>query len=364
MKLFTPILLVVAFLLGAFHSNSQLKISVLNQIDSLEITGVICTNQQSKILGVSDRNGNLNLSKNGSYTLVHPSFYSLTINQLKNDSVVYLQPLVREIEEVEIVSTTNEKLFGLVINQYRNDLSNSTRKGTLSYKNTNWFTYDYLEEHKQDSAYCAIENTLTFQVDQTKKKSKILFSPITLDRYCSNFSFPENADIKTAEMPGFSKSDFSRFLNAIFTEGSFFDEIGFNYTQTTKKVDDQNKTIELRFLTEGYEKTLVFSIIDSSLISYKYQYSGTKGWYHVYFATFSGQEVQTFYEEKGYLFDYEKQNHLFHSIHYGSFNTNTKTISLSNPIGFSEIIKSQVNSNSEKPILGLVPLYESFSSQD
>lgn len=339
---------------------SQQKITILNQNDSIGIAGVICTNSQNHIVGISDRNGNVNLSNSVSYTLVHPSFYSLKINQLKNDSVVYLQQLIREIEEVEIVSTTNEKLFGLVIQQYRDKLGNSPRKGTLNYKNTNWFTYEYLEEQKQDSAYCVIENTLTFEVDQAKRKSKILFSPITLNRYCSNFSFPENADIKIAEMPGFSKSDFSRFLNSIFTEGSFFDEIGFAYTQTTKKVDDQNKTIELRFLTDGYEKTLFFSAIDSSLISYKYQYSGTKGWYHVYFATFSSQEVQTFYEEKGYLFDYEKQNHLFHSIHYGSFQTDNSLV-LNEPEPFSEIIQSQLSVNSDKRISELIPLYENLS---
>ncbi|MBI3238544.1 MAG: hypothetical protein HYZ43_06860 [Flavobacteriia bacterium] len=186
-----------------------------------------------------------------------------------------------------------------------------------------------------------------------------MFSPINLNRYCSSFSFPENANIKTAEMPGFSKSDFSRFLNSIFTEGSFFDEIGFTHTHTTKKVDDQNKTIELRFLTDGYEKTLIFSAIDSSLISYKYQYSGTKGWYHVYFATFSGQEVQTFYEEKGYLFDYEKQNHLFHSIHYGSFQTDNET-QLNEPLPFSDIISRQSDKSTLTIIEALYPCYKNI----
>ncbi|ASS50166.1 MAG: hypothetical protein A3D31_11400 [Candidatus Fluviicola riflensis] len=362
MKLFTSIL--VFSILITFPSISQIKVTILNQTDSLEMMGVICTNQQNKILSVSDSKGNLSLSKNGSYILVHPSFYALKIDQFKNDTLVYLQPLVREIEEVEIISTTNENLFNLVIQQYRHDLGNSSRKGILNYKNTNWFTYDYLEEQKRDSAYCAIENTFSFEVDQTKKKSKILFSPIFLNRYCSDFSFPKNADIKTAEIPAFSKFDFTRFLNALFTEGSFFDEIGFTHTQSTKRVDEINKTIELKFLSDGYEKTIVFSSIDSSLLSYKYQYSGKQRWYHVYFATFSGQEVETFYEEKGFLFDYEKQNHLFHSIHYGCFNTDFKTVSLSNPIGFSEIIKSQVNSNPEKPISGLVPLYESFNGYD
>jgi len=347
------------FHLVAINGTAQVTIKVLNQTDSLEISGCICTNQQNQILDISDHKGNLNLSKNNIYILVHPSFYTLKIDQLKNDSVVYLQPLVREIEEVEIVSTTNEKLFGLVIQQYRNDLVNSTRKGTLNYKNTNWFTYDYFEEQKQDSAFCAIENTLSFEVDQTKKKTKILFSPIELNRYCSPFSFPENADIKTAEMSGFSRFDFSRFLNAIFTEGSFFDEIGFTHTQTTKKVDDQNKTTELKFLNEGYEKTIVFSAIDSSLLSYKYQFTGTKGWYHVYFATFSSQEVQTFYEEKAYLFDYEKQNHLFHSVHYGNFQTNEK-IQATTLKPFAEIIKDQSTQNSTNEIEPLFPRHKNY----
>ncbi len=354
-------LLFIFFLLALSYPfcYGQQKLTVLNQNDSIGIVGVICTTSQNQIVGVSDRKGNLNLSKNGSYILVHPSFQALMINQLKNDTVVYLQPLVKEIEVVEIVSTTNEKLFGLVIQQYRKDLGNSTRKGTLSYKNTNWFTYDYLEEQKRDSAYCAIENTLDFEVDQTKRKSKILFSPIELNRYCSDFSFPENADIKTYEMSGFSRFDFSRFLNAIFTEGSFFDEIGFTHTESTKRIDEMNKTIELKFLTEGYEKTLVFSTIDSSLISYKYHYSGTKGWYHVYYATFTNKEVQTFYEEKGYLFDYEKQNHLFHSVHYGSFKTDSDVV-INEPEPFSEIIQSQLTVDSDKRISELIPLYENL----
>jgi hypothetical protein len=356
MKLLFTISLISFVIQFAF---GQQTITILNNADSLGLSGVICTNLQNQVVGISDQNGTLNLPNLGNYMFVHPSFYALKIELDKIDSVVYLKPLIREIEEVEIISTTNEKLFGLVIQQYRTDLGNSARKGNLSYKNTNWFTYDYLQEQKRDSAYCAIENTLSFEVEQTKRKSKILFSPVELNRYCSDFSFPRNADIKTDVIPGFSKSDFSRFLNSIFTEGSFFDEIGFAHTQTTKKVDDQNKTIELRFLTDGYEKTLVFSAIDSSLISYKYQYSGTKGWYHVYFATFTSQEVQTFYEEKGYLFDYEKQNHIFHSIHYGSFQTNNGVI-LNEPKPFSEIIQSQLNDNSGKLISELIPLYENL----
>lgn len=351
MKLLFTILIFVSF---TQLTHCQPIITVLSQNDSLAIVGVICTNSQNQVVGVSDRKGKLNVSKNGKYLLIHPSFYAVQLNQLKNDSVVYLHPLIREIEEVEIVTTTNEKLFGLVIQKYRHDIEYSTRKGTLNYKNTNWFTYDYLEERKRDSAYCAIENTLSFEVNQTKKKNKILFSPVALSRYCIDFSFPRNAGIKTAEMSGFSKFDFSRFLNAIFTERSFFDEIGFSHTQTTKRIDEMNKTIELKFLTEGYEKTIVFSAIDSSLISYKYHYSGSKGLYHVYFATFSNQEVQTFYEEKGYLFDYEKQNHLFHSIHYGSFKTDNE-VELIDPTTFSNIISSQSDKSTLTIIEALYP---------
>src|SRR3989344_3385268 len=91
MKLFTSIL--VFSILITFPSISQIKVTILNQTDSLEMMGVICTNQQNKILSVSDSKGNLSLSKNGSYILVHPSFYALKIDQFKNYTLVYLQPL-------------------------------------------------------------------------------------------------------------------------------------------------------------------------------------------------------------------------------------------------------------------------------
>ena len=66
----------------------------------------------------------------------------------------------------------------------------------------------------------------------------------------------------------------------------------------------------------------MFSSVDSSLKPYQFKSSNKIGGYHVYFATFSNQQVHILYEEKGIVFDYERQNHFFYSIHYGSFETN------------------------------------------
>ncbi|MBI3239087.1 MAG: hypothetical protein HYZ43_09650 [Flavobacteriia bacterium] len=169
----------------------------------------------------------------------------------------------------------------------------------------------------------------------------------------------KNKDIKTAEIPAFSKFDFSHFLNALFTQGSYFDKIGFEQTKTTKREDSQNQTIELKFLSEECEKTIVLSSLDSSLLSYQFKLVGKFGNYHVYFATFSGQQVRSLYEEKGYLFNYEKQNHLFHSVHYGNFETN-EGIQVTDLKPFAEIIKDQSTENSKNEIEALYPLYKKY----
>lgn len=356
MKLFSPILII--FFVITFQSTAQIKMKILSQNDSLGIIGVICTNQQNQILSASDQKGELILVKNGSYVLIHPSFYALKIDLFKRDTVVFLQPLIREIEEVAIISTTNEKLFKKVINKYRSSLENTHYSGKLVYKNTNWFNYIYETENVVDSASCTIEDQLYFDFSGATKKSEILFSPLDLNRSCTNFSLPRNQHIKTGDISAFSKFDFSHFLNAIFTNGSYFDEVGFEHNTTTKKIDTLNNTVELKFLSKQHEKTMVFSARDSSFISYQYRSFGKLGGYHYYFATFQDQQVQSLYEEKGYLFDYETQNHQFVSIHYGFFLPDTEI-----PIGdlatFSEIIKTQLDSKEivEKPISELLPLY-------
>lgn len=347
------------FLAFAFHSTAQVTIRVLNQTDSIGIVDVACTNIQTNGISFTDEKGRLGLKSSTPYVLVHPSFYSLKIINIQNDTVVYLQPLVREIEEVEIVSTTNENLFKSVIEQYRSDLANRNRTGTLQYKNTNWFLYNYLEEQKTDSAYCSIENTLSFNVENTRRKSNVQFSPIDLNRYCSSFSFPKNVSIEVAKFPAFSRFDFTHFLNALFTQGSYFDKIGFDHTQSTKRVDEMNQTIELKFLSDECEKILTFSSVDSSLISYQFRSSSRLGGYHVYFATFLNQQVQSLYEEKGLVFDYDQQNHFFYSIHYGNFETN-ETIPSGDFKSFSDIMSPQSSESSQFVIEPLQTLYEYY----
>jgi len=353
------LIILIICIATVFHSSAQVKLTVLNQTDSIGIVDVVCTNARTNAIKFTYEKGRVQLTKTAGYVLVHPSFYSLKIDNLQSDTTVYLQPLVREIEEVEIVSTTNENLFKSVIEQYRFDLASNIRSGTLHYKNTNWFLYNYLQEQRTDSAYCSIENSLSFEVDQTGKKNKIVFSPIDSNRHCSSFSFPENVSIEVAKLPAFSRFDFSHFLNALFTRGSYFDKIGFDHTQSTKRVDDINGTIELKFLSDECEKTLVFSSEDSSLISYQFRSLGKLGNYHIYYATFSNQEVATLYEEKGYVFEYEQQNHFFYSIHYGSFESNQ--IMLGEEFKpFSEIIRSQSMRSSQFRIEPLHTLYENY----
>ncbi|ASS47633.1 MAG: hypothetical protein A3D31_17565 [Candidatus Fluviicola riflensis] len=345
------------FLLLAISSTAQVTMKVLNLSDSTAIVDVVCSNTQTNVIAFTNEKGLLELKRNNNYVLVHPSFYSLKIDNLQRDTTVYLKPLIREIEEVVIISMSNENLFKSFIQKYRSDLANSTRKGILYYKNTNWFTYQYKNDQTTDSAFCSIENILNFEYTEAKKKSEILFSPLSLNRSCSSFSLPKNSDIETAQIPGFSRLDFSHFLNALFTQGSYFDKIGFDHTQTTKREDTLNKTIELKFVSDECEKVVVISSIDSTLISYQFRFISKMGSYHVYYATFSNQQVQTLYEEKGYLFNYEKQNHLFNSVHYGNFETMNE-IQVMDSKPFAEIIKDQSTENSENETEVLYPLYK------
>jgi len=356
MKLIAAIL--SQFLLLPFFSTAQITIQVISKADSTSIYGVVSTNIKTNSIVLSNEKGEIMLNKGGNFILVHPSYGTVELEKIQKDSIVFLEPLVRDIEEVEIVSITNEKLFKKVINKYRSNLENTHYRGRLVYKNTNWFNYIYETENMVDSASCTIEDQLYFDFSGETKKSSILFSPLDLNRSCTNFSLPRNQNIKTGDISAFSKFDFSHFLNAIFTKGSYFDEVGFEHDITTKKIDTLNGAIELIFLSKQHEKTMVFSASDSTLISYQYRSFGKLGGYHYYFATFQHQKVESLYEEKGYLFDYKTQNHQFVSIHYGFFLPDSEI-----PIGdlatFSEIIKTQVDSNvpAQKSISELLPLY-------
>jgi hypothetical protein len=356
MKLSAAILGPIVFF--PFILKAQITIQVFNKVDSSAIYGVLSTNMKTNSIVLSNEEGELHLNKGGNFILVHPSFSTVKLENINKDSVVFLEPLVRDIEEVVIVSITNEKLFKKVINKYRSNLENSQYSGKLVYKNTNWFNYFYETENLVDSASCTIEDLLYFDFSGATKKSSVLFSSLDLNRSCTNFSLPRNQDIKTGEISAFSKFDFSHFLNAIFTKDSYFDEIGFDYKTSTKRIDTLTNAIELKFLSDQHEKTMVFSASDSTLISYQCQSFGKLGGYHYYFATFQHQKVQSLYEEKGYLFDYETQNHQFVSIHYGFFVPDTK-IPIGNLATFSEIIKTQLDSKemAEKPISELLPLY-------
>lgn len=356
MKLCAAIL--VPFVFFPFFLKAQITIQVVNKVDSVAIYGVVSTNTKTNSIAFSNGKGELHLNKGGNFILVHPSFSTVKLEKIQKDSIVFLEPLVRDIEEVLIVSISNEKLFKKVIDKYRSSLENSHYNGKLVYKNTNWFNYIYETENVVDSANCSIEDQLYFDVSSGAKKSSVLFSPLDLNRSCTNFYLPRNQNIKTGDISAFSKFDFSHFLNAIFTNGSYFDEVGFEHSITTKKIDTLNNIVELKFLSEQHEKTLFFSARDSSLISYQYRSLGKLGGYHYYFATFQHQKVQSLYEEKGYLFDYETQKHQFISIHYGIFFPDTE-IPIGNRATFSETIKRQVDAKkmTEKPISELLPLY-------
>ncbi len=349
------------FLLFAFYSTSQETVTFLDITNSNVVSGVVVIDVQSKKVSISDINGKIALSKNKSYNVTHPSYFPYKISNWQNDTVVYLEPFVRDLEEVYIVANYNERLFEAIIKKYRSNLSVNYIKGNLSYTNTNWFKYNYKDDNTVDSANCTIEDDLLFEYDGKKKKSKILFAPVELNRSCTAYKLPKNSSIQVAEMPAFSKFDFSLFLNAVFTDHSFFDEIGFVHTNSSKKIDTLNKTMELKFSSIDCEKTLVVSSVDSTLISYTFQFFGKLGGYHYYYATFSNQTVQSLFEEKGYLFDYETQSHQLISIHYGNFEKDEK-LTLIEPLQFSAIIKNQLTLPISDIKAGslLFPLFERF----
>ncbi len=339
------------------YAFGQISIRLVSSLDSSAVAGVVCSNSATGQLAFTDQKGTVQLSSGGDIQFDHPSFYSASVPNIHTDTTIYLQPLIGDLEEVVISPTSNEAVFASVIAHYRNQLKTVNVSGSLNYSNTNWFKYTYKTDLSADSAYCAIQDDLRFVYDGTLKKSKPSFSPISLHRFCSDFSLEKNSSIKTAEIPAYSKFDFSLFLNAVFTDGSFFDEIGFKHTRSVLRQDTLNNTTEITFTSADCQKTIVFSSIDRSLISYTFRFFGKLGGYHVYYATFSDHMIRTLFEEKGYLFDYETNAHQLISVHYGSFELTEKAV-LVQPMTFSEIIKAQTNaaSNPEKPE-ALLPIY-------
>ncbi|MES2555581.1 MAG: hypothetical protein V4604_05480 [Bacteroidota bacterium] len=336
----------------------QLSVRVLSSLDSSAVFGVVCSNEETTQLAFTDQNGFAKFTSGGTIGFTHPSFYSATIFDIKTDTVVYIEPLIGNLEEVVISPTSNEAVFASVIANYRKHLKSQNIWGKLAYTNTNWFQYHYKDDQTTDSAYCAIRDELRFAYDGTLRKAKPLFSGVSLNRTCSDFALEKNASIRTNEIPAFSKFDFSLFLNAVFTEDSFFDKIGFKHTQSTQRQDTLNHTTELTFTSPDCVKTIVFNTEDRSLISYTFRFFGKLGGYHYYYATFSNQVISTLFEEKGYLFDYETNSHQLISVHYGSFETTEKTI-LANPASFSDILKTQAvtnDGNAEKMEV-LFPMY-------
>lgn len=336
----------------------QLSVHVLSTLDSSTVFGVVCSNESANQLAFTDVNGLAKLASGGTIQFTHPSFYGSSVSGIYTDTTIYLEPLVGDLEEVVISPTSNEAVFTAVIAQYRKHLKSVDLSGNLAYTNTNWFKYRYKNDQTSDSAYCAIQDDLRFAYDGRLKKSKPLFSAISLNRSCSDFAIEKNSSIKTSEIPAFSKFDFSLFLNAVFTEDSFFDEIGFKHTNSTKRQDTLNHTTEITFSSADCVKTIVFSTEDRALISYTFRFFGKLGGYHYYYATFSDEVISTLFEEKGYLFDYETNSHQLISVHYGRFETAEKA-ALLNPISFSEILKTQAivnDGNSEKTEV-LLPMY-------
>ncbi|MDH4471172.1 MAG: hypothetical protein QE487_01110 [Fluviicola sp.] len=356
MKRRLHLFLICLFVLN--YASGQLSLRVLSSLDSSAAFGVICSNASSNQLAFTDYNGLAKLTSGGTIQFTHPSFYGISVSGIYTDTTIYLEPLVGDLEEVIISPTSNEAVFASVIAQYRKQLKSVNISGNLAYTTTNWFKYRYKTDETGDSAYCAIQDDLRFTYDGTIKRSKPLFSAVSLNRFCSDFSLEKNRSIKTSEIPAFSKFDFSLFLNAVFTEDSFFDEIGFKHTKSTKREDTLNHTTEITFSSSDCIKTLVFSTEDRALISYTFRFFGKLGGYHCYYATFSDQVMATLFEEKGYLFDYETNSHQLISVHHGMFETTEKAILL-NPMSFSEIIKTQTTGNSAdaEKVKMLFPMY-------
>ncbi|HLP53799.1 MAG TPA: hypothetical protein VK151_02180 [Fluviicola sp.] len=349
--------LILIALFAANATFAQLSVRVLSLLDSSAVFGVVCSNETTYQLAFTDAMGTAKFASGGTVRFTHPSFYGSLI-PIKTDTTIYLAPLIGDLEEVVISPTSNEAVFVAVISNYRKHLKTVNVSGELDYATTNWFKYRYKTDHSVDSAYCAIRDELLFGYNGSVKKSKPLFSAVSLNRYCSDFKLEKNSSIRTNEIPAFSKFDFSLFLEAVFTEGSFFDKIGFRHTQSTQRQDTINGTTELSFTTPECVKTIVFSTEDRSLISYTFRFFGKLGGYHYYYATFSDGVISTLFEEKGYLFDDETNSHELISVHYGTFETTEKMV-LMNPLSFAEILKTQsgANNGTLEKIEVLRPLY-------
>ncbi|ASS49399.1 MAG: hypothetical protein A3D31_03245 [Candidatus Fluviicola riflensis] len=347
-------------LIGLLSLNAfgQFSVHVRSSLDSSAVFGVVCSNEKTNQLAFTDQDGLAKFTSVGTIQFTHPSFYSATVFDIETDTIVYIQPLIGDLEEIIITPVSNEAVFASVIANYRKQLKLQNSWGKLTYTNTNWFKYHYKTDQTTDSAYCAIRDNLRFAYNGTARKSKPLFSGILLNRTCSDFTLEKNASIRTNEIPAFSKFDFSLFLDAVFTEDSFFDKIGFKHTGSAQRQDTLNHTTEITFTSPDCVKTIVFSTEDKSLISYTFRFFGKLGGYHYYYATFSDQLISTLFEEKGYLFDYETNSHQLISVHYGSFETTEKTI-LANPMSFSEILKTQATANNGDAVKTevLLPMY-------
>jgi hypothetical protein len=353
--------LLLIFLFARHYASGQVSVRVLSSLDSSAVFGVVCSNESTYQLAFTDEKGMATFSSGGTLRFTHPSFYGRLISGITSDTTVYLEILIGDLEEVVITPTSNEAIFNSVIAHYRKHLKEQNIWGNLTYTNTNWFHYRYKTEQTADSAYCAIRDRFRFSYNGTEKKSKLLFSAVSLNRTCSDFVLEKNVSIRTNEIPAFSKFDFSLFLEAVFTMGSFFDKIGFKQTGSSQRQDTLNGTTELTFTSSDCVKTIVFSNEDQSLISYTFRFFGKLGGYHYYYATFSDQMIATLFEEKGYLFDYETNSHQLISVHHGVFETTEKNL-LPNPMSFSEILKTQATANDgavEKATI-LWPMYNSL----
>lgn len=155
-------------------ATSQTTLEVKNSLDSTVIETFLCIDLHNEGSIYQGHQGKTIVPVGIPIQILHPNYQLISINKIYKDTLIYLDPLESEIDEVIIRPMNLELIYSNVISNYQKKLIASKFSKQLSYNNTNYFHYLDSENTLLDSAYCITKSFITLDYTPKKKRPFLL----------------------------------------------------------------------------------------------------------------------------------------------------------------------------------------------
>jgi hypothetical protein len=309
------LLLTALLLFPVFPAMAQ-KLVVMDAGDSSLVNSFLCYSL-SDGTHYKEKNGIVDLKHNGPYSISHPRYETLVIENLCSDSSIYLQSLPEELPEIVVKPRDAKNSYKNVILRYQRIMESKSFNEVVYYTNTNKFSKLNVSGHVIDSGLTQSASTLKMKFNG--KENSMLFLLDSSSQRWEDFRTDHFAAGAVRKITSLKSFNAHRDLEYYLLNAKSLSKIGFT-SSIERVIDDTllNRTL-LVFEGSHSKKQVVFNNADSSLVSFYYQIVSDNGAYECHYALFQDNMISMLYNERVLLLDEGDHRNRFITIHQITF---------------------------------------------